>query len=86
MPREVIEAVTEHHNPQHSGDFAIYANLVYIANVLLKRHGIGDSESVEIPAEMLERYGLDEAQLETALATVLDDAEGLEFMAGKMAA
>ena len=86
MPKEVIDAVTEHHNPEHRGDYSVYANLVYIANALLKRHGIGDGESMEIPAEMLQRFGLDEMQLEVALGTVLGDKAGLEFMAGKMAA
>ncbi len=86
LPREVTEAVTDHHNPDHTGDYAVYANLVYIANALLQRRGIGDGECQEIPAEMLQRYGLDEAQLEAALSAVLSDQEGLEIMAGKMAA
>ncbi len=86
LPQEVAEAVSEHHNPDYSGDYAVYANLVYIANALLLRHGIGDGGSEVIPAEMLQRYGLDEAQLEEALSAVLNDQEGLELMAGKMAA
>jgi HD-like signal output (HDOD) protein/prolyl-tRNA editing enzyme YbaK/EbsC (Cys-tRNA(Pro) deacylase) len=86
MPKEIVEAVTEHHNAEHRGDFATYANLVYIANALLKRHGMGDAESMEIPAEMLQRFGLTEVQLEAALGSVLQDQEGLEFMASKMAA
>jgi len=86
MPKEIIEAVTEHHNPAHDGDFATYANLVYIANALLKRHGIGEGTSMEIPASLLQRYGLTEEQLEVALGTVLQGKEGMEFMAAKMAA
>lgn len=86
MPREILVAVGEHHNAQHSGDFSTYANLVYIANALLKRHGIGEGASMEIPAEMLARFGLTEAQLESALATVLQGRDGLDFMASKMAA
>lgn len=86
MPKEIIEAVTEHHNAEHRGDFATYANLVYIANALLKRHGLGDGHSLELPAELLQRFGLGEEQLELALASVLQDQEGLEFMASKMAA
>lgn len=86
LPREVAEAVSEHHNPDYSGDYAVYANLVYIANVLLLKQGIGDGDCDLIPTELLQRYGLDEAQLEEALAAVLSDQEGLELMAGKMAA
>ncbi|MGM0595243.1 MAG: HDOD domain-containing protein [Pseudomonadota bacterium] len=85
MPKEVIATVTEHHDPKSDGDFSTYANLVYIANALLKRHGIGDGESMEIPAELKERFGLSDEQLEIALGSVLEGREGLEFMAAKMA-
>ncbi len=86
LPREVTEAVIEHHNPAHTGDYAVYANLVFIANSLLQHYGIGDSENLVIPEAMLQRYGLTESQLEEALMVVLSDQEGLELMAGKMAA
>jgi HD-like signal output (HDOD) protein/prolyl-tRNA editing enzyme YbaK/EbsC (Cys-tRNA(Pro) deacylase) len=86
MPKEINEAVSEHHNPGHRGDYAVFANLVFIANALLKRHGIGDAESMEIPPALLQRFGLDDEKLELALANVLAGREGLEFMAAKMAA
>ncbi len=35
---------------------------------------------------MLQRYGLNEQQLEEALTAVFSDKEGLELIAGKMAA
>lgn len=86
MPKEIVEAVGEHHNPDHRGDYSVYANLVYIANALLKRHGIGDAPSTEIPQEMLNRFKLDEEKLTLALATVLQGEEELEFMVQQMAA
>jgi HD-like signal output (HDOD) protein len=86
MPREIIEAVREHHNAGYRGDFAVYPNLVHIANVLLKRHGIGDADSMLMPPGLLESVGLDEVQAEAALGTVLESRESLEFIAKKMAA
>ncbi len=86
MPREIIDAVHEHHNAAFRGDFAVYANLVFIANALLSRHGIGDSETLQIPPELLEATGLDEIQAEAALGTVLESRESLDFIARKMAA
>lgn len=86
MPRELIEAVREHHNPHHHSDFSVYANLVYIANALLKRHGIGDAADTHIPDALLSRVGLDSVRVEMALATVMEDNEGLDFMAHRMAA
>lgn len=86
MPREIAEAVTEHHNPAHSGDFSTYANLVYIANALLKRHAIGDGVEVAIPQSLLDRFGLSHEQIEAALGSVLQGRAELDFMAAKMAA
>ncbi len=86
MPREIIDAVEHHHDPEHKSDYSIYSSLVYIANCLLKRHGIGDAETMDIPADLLARVGLDQVKVEVALASVLEDSEGMEFMAAKMAA
>ncbi|MBE0509485.1 MAG: HDOD domain-containing protein [Chromatiales bacterium] len=86
MPREIANAVSGHHNPALQGDYSIYANLVFVANVLLKRHGIGESEVMEIPEELLQRIGLSVEQVEAALGSVLRDKDGLAFMASRMAA
>lgn len=86
MPKEIVETVKEHHNAEHRGDYSVYANLVYIANALLKRHGIGDAKSMDIPEALLERFGLDDEKLERALASALEGRDGLEFMAAKIAA
>ena len=86
MPKEISEAVAEHHNPEHRSDYSVFANLIYIANALLKRTGIGDAPSMEIPQPLLDRFGFDEEKLELALATTLEGRNDLEFMAAKMAA
>lgn len=86
MPREIIDAVRYHHEASHRSEFSAYANLVFIANALLKRYGVGDAGEMDIPADMLARFGLSKEQLDSALASVLEDQDGLEFMAGKMAA
>jgi HD-like signal output (HDOD) protein/prolyl-tRNA editing enzyme YbaK/EbsC (Cys-tRNA(Pro) deacylase) len=86
MPKEIIEAVSEHHNPAHRSDYSIYANLVCVANALLKRQGIGDAATTEVPAALLTRIGLGEQELVRALGTLLKDEEGLDFIARKMAA
>lgn len=84
MPREIINAVSGHHDPKFHNAFSTYANLIYIANALLKRHGIGDAPSMDIPENLLQQFELTEEQLEAALGTVLQGKEGLDFMAGKM--
>lgn len=86
MPKEIVETVREHHNSEFRGDYAIYPNLVNVANRLLKRFGMGDAVSIELPAELLDTLGIDEVQAEAALGTVLQMRDGLQFMARKMAA
>lgn len=86
MPREIIEAVREHHNAKHSSDYSIYANLIYIANALLKRIDIGDSEVMDVDDALLERVHLSREQVEAVFANVMDDTDGMEFIASKMAA
>lgn len=86
LPKEVIETVREHHNGDYRGDYAIYPNLVHIANRLIKRFGMGDATGIDLPADLLEAVGLTEEQAEAALGTVLQMREGLQFMARKMAA
>lgn len=86
MPKEIIETVREHHNGNYRGDFAIYPNVVHLANRLLKRFGIGDAASIDLPEELLAAVGVTEEQAEAALGTVLQMRDGLQFMARKMAA
>lgn len=86
LPKEIVETVREHHNGDYRGDYAIYPNLVHVANRLLKRFGMGDATGIDLPADLLETVGLTEEQAETALGTVLQMREGLQFMARKMAA
>ncbi|WP_127477691.1 HDOD domain-containing protein [Sulfurivermis fontis] len=86
LPKEIVETVREHHNGDYRGDYAIYPNLVHIANRLLKRFGMGDATGIDLSAELLAAVGLTEEQAEAALGTVLQMREGLQFMARKMAA
>lgn len=86
LPKEIVETVREHHNGAYRGDYAIYPNLVHIANRMLKRFGMGDATGIDLPADLMEAVGLTEEEAEAALGTVLQMREGLQFMARKMAA
>lgn len=86
LPQEIVETIREHHNPAFRSEYSVYANLVYVANRLLKRFGMGDAEGVDVPADILREMGITEIQAEAALGAVLQGREGLLFMAQKMAA
>lgn len=86
MPTEVIVTVREHHNKDFDGDFALYPQLVQVANRLLKRHGLGDAESGELPAQLLEATYMSEELAERVLGQMLEGCDGLDFIANQIAA
>ena len=86
MPEEVIETVREHRNPDYVSNTSKYANLVCLANRLLKRFDMGDADSMELTPELLEKLGLEDMQVEVTLGGIIQSRDGMEFMAAKMVA
>ncbi len=86
MPEEIIVAVREHHNPDYDGPHALYARLTLLADHLLKEHGIGDSPSHELPAEIMAALELEEIQIVMVMSRILEGCEGLNAMARNLAA
>jgi len=85
MPEELIVTIREHHHPDYQGEHAVYPQLILLANHLLKRHGIGDAPTPDIPAQTLQLLGLTEASVEASLEQLLDGADMLESMARQLA-
>ncbi|WP_455202925.1 HDOD domain-containing protein [Kaarinaea lacus] len=86
MPQEITVAIQEHHNPDYQGPHAEYARLVYAANILLKRHNIGDASDEELPDNILKSMGLTEAQALSVLEKTIQGSEDLDNMARQLAA
>lgn len=86
MPPEVIVAVRAHHDPRYSGPHAVYAQLVLLADHMLKEHGLGDAASHELPAEVLAALGLEEIQTVMVMNRILEGCEGLNAIARNLAA
>jgi len=80
LPEEVIVATREHHNEHYYGDHAVYAQLVLLSDRLLKKHGIGEASSEEMPEFALEGLGLGEYQAKMIAKRVLDESVGLDSM------
>lgn len=81
LQEEIVVAVAEHHHPHYDDEHARYSRIVLIADRLLKRHGIGDAESDELPEEMLVAMGLDGENAENALEAVMQAGVDLELLA-----
>lgn len=71
FPREIVTAVEFHHHDDYFGKDAIYPNLVFIADTLLKKHFYKNRRSgKEIPKEMYEYVGITEEQAFKALESI----------------
>jgi HD-like signal output (HDOD) protein len=86
MPQEIADVAREHHNPAFRGDFALYANLVYLANTMLTRQGMGSAAERQLPAGLAEAAWLDDSLVEAAYGEVVASRGSLERMATKFSA
>jgi HD-like signal output (HDOD) protein/prolyl-tRNA editing enzyme YbaK/EbsC (Cys-tRNA(Pro) deacylase) len=81
MPQEICVTVSQHHNLSYAGPFAEYALLVNLSERLLKTHGMSDSDTDEIPQELLDKLGLEEEEVFVITDEVLQGGETLKEMA-----
>lgn len=86
MPEPVIAAIRNHHDEAYSGEHQTYVQLVLLADRLLKRHGIGDAETAELPEGVLGSLGLTEERVQTVLDRILGGADALDSLARQIAA
>ena len=85
LPEEVIVAAREHHNEDYEGPHAVYAQLVLVADRLLKSQGIGDAPHSDLPPRVLESLEIGEYQAVSISERILEGCEGLEMMARQFA-
>ena len=86
MPEEVCTALRFQNEAGFEGENNVYANLMFIAMRLLRKHGIGDAPSTPIPDELFERLHLDREKAEEAIANMMESSAELNTMAANMAA
>lgn len=81
MPEELIITVEHHHNLDYYGLHMEYALLLNLSERLLKMHRMSDADTDDIPAELLERLGLEEEQVFLIMDDVLTGGDTLKEMA-----
>lgn len=84
MPPELVVAVREHHNEQYRDEHAPYAQLVLLADQLLRGYGIGDGAAADPSPLILTTLGLDLDAVIAITQQVMDDADGLSDMARRL--
>ena len=86
MPPEVIMAVHKHHDMDYRGPYALFANLAFLADRLLRRLDMGDGDGEDLPAELLSTVGLQENDATGALQHLLEARSDLDSLAKHLAA
>ncbi len=72
MPEEVSIGLRFQNEADYAGPDSVYANLVFVAMRLLRRHGIGNAPLEPIPAEVYRRLQLDPERAAQAIKQVVD--------------
>lgn len=85
LPEEIVIATREHHNEDYQGIHSVYAQLVFLADRLLKMHGIGDAVNADIPPAILDSLGIGEYKAMSISTRIMEGCEGLETMAVQFA-
>jgi HD-like signal output (HDOD) protein/prolyl-tRNA editing enzyme YbaK/EbsC (Cys-tRNA(Pro) deacylase) len=75
MPEEVCVGLRYQNDAEYAGPEHQYANLVYVAMRLLRRHGIGNAPLESIPLEVFERLHLNPVKADQAIQHVVDASE-----------
>ncbi len=86
LPEEIVIATREHHNECYHDIHAVYPQLVFLADRLLKAHGIGDAPDDQVPQAIYDTLEIGEYQAKAITAKVMEGAGGLEVMASNFAA
>lgn len=86
IPEEVCIGMRYQNEPGYSGPHCAYANLMFVAMRLLRRHGIGSAPLEEIPAEVFERLHLDPEKATQAIQHVVDASDDIKSIAANLAA
>jgi len=78
MPEEVIAGLRFQNEADYVGPHSEYANLIFVATRLLRRHGIGNAPLEAIPAELFQRLHLDPDKAAQVIQQVVDASDTIE--------
>ena len=86
LPEEVCVGLRYQNDADYDGPHHAYANIMFVAMRLLRRHGIGNAPVEPIPAEMFERLHLDPEKAVLAIQNVIDASDEITTIAAGLAA
>ena len=80
VPLEVCTALRYQNHACYDGEHWEYANLIYVAMRLLRRHGIGDAPNEPIPDELYQRLGFNEEDALEVIEGIMESSDDLKAM------
>lgn len=86
LPEEVCIGIRYQNDADYAGPHHMFANLMFVALRLLRRHGIGNAPLESIPAEVFERLHLDPEKAVLAIQNVVEASDELKTIAAGLAA
>ncbi len=86
LPEEVCIGLRHQNDADYAGPHHAYANIMFVAMRLLRRHGIGNAPVESIPAEIFERLHLDPEKAVLAIQNVIDASDEITTIAAGLAA
>jgi HD-like signal output (HDOD) protein/prolyl-tRNA editing enzyme YbaK/EbsC (Cys-tRNA(Pro) deacylase) len=86
MPEEVSTALRFQNEASYKNDDNAYANLLFVAQRLLRQHGYGDAPLEPIPESLFEQIKLDREKASEVVEKVLESSHALNTIASNMAA
>jgi len=86
MPEEVCVALRYQNETMYEGEHNEYANVLFIAQRLLRQQGIGDAPLEPIPQALFDRANLDREACDEVIAKVMESSNELNTIAANMAA
>ncbi len=85
LPRELVNAVSWHHDPERCGNSCLLSDVVHVANVLGLRIGYGKGrrgQNAEPAFEVLDRLGLSQGAMEQLAEQTLKEVTKLSEILG----
>ena len=86
MPEEVCTALRFQNDADFDSENSSYANLLFIAMRLLRKHGVNGAPLTEIPPELYQRLHLDPEKADEAIMNMLESSDELQLIASNLAA
>jgi len=86
LPANFKAVIKNHHKLAYSGESEEMVHILVIANALLKKIGVGDASSDEIPPTLMQKYELKEKDLENIMEDIMQWHDNLDALALQLVA